>query len=49
VGKDTWVPDGGRVQRPSAIGIGGRYEDFHDGVLAAGTVVPNRRWFEVLP
>ena len=49
VGKDTWVPDGGRVQRPSAIGVGGRYEDFRDGVLVSGTVVPNRRWFEVLP
>src|SRR5262249_41974860 len=40
VGKDTWVPDGGRVLRPSVIGVGGRYEDFTDGVLAAGTVVP---------
>ncbi|HVQ26734.1 MAG TPA: sugar phosphate nucleotidyltransferase, partial [Planctomycetota bacterium] len=49
VGKDTWVPDGGRVLRPSVIGVGGRYEDFAEGVLAAGTVVPNRRWFEVLP
>jgi NDP-sugar pyrophosphorylase family protein len=49
VGKDTWVPDGGRVLRPSAIGVGGRYEDFAEGVLAAGTVVPNRRWFEMLP
>ena len=49
VGKDTWIPDGGRVLRPSAIGVGGRYEDFQEGVLAAGTVVPNRRWFEMLP
>ncbi len=49
VGKDTWVPDGARVSRPSAIGVGGRYEDFRDGVLEAGTVVPNRRWFEELP
>ena len=49
VGKDTWVPEGGRVMRPSAIGVGGRYEDFRDGMLAAGTVVPNRRWFEMLP
>jgi len=49
VGEDTWVPDGGRVVRPSVIGVGGRYEDFQDGVLAAGSVVPNRRWFEVLP
>jgi len=49
VGKDTWIPERGRVRRPSAIGVGGRYEDFHDGVLAAGSVVPNRRWFEELP
>jgi glucose-1-phosphate adenylyltransferase len=49
IGKDTWVPDGGRVLRPSAIGVGGRYEDFQQGVLAAGTVVPNRRWFDMLP
>lgn len=49
VGKDTWIPERGRVHRPSAIGVGGRYEDFRDGVLAAGTVVPNRRWFEELP
>ena len=48
VGKDTWVPDGGRVHRPSAIGVGGRYEDFRDGVLAPGTVIPNRRWYEEL-
>jgi glucose-1-phosphate adenylyltransferase len=49
IGKDTWVPDGGRMLRPSAIGVGGRYEDFRDGLLAAGTVVPNRRWFEMVP
>ena len=49
VGKDTWVPEGGCVRRPSSIGVGGRYEDFRDGVLEAGTVVPNRRWFEELP
>src|SRR5260221_2040721 len=48
VGKDTWIPEGGRVRRPSAIGVGGRYEDFRDGVLDAGTVVPNRRWYEEL-
>jgi len=48
VGKDTWVPEGGRMERPAAIGVGGRYEDFAGGVLAAGTVVPNRRWFEEL-
>jgi glucose-1-phosphate adenylyltransferase len=48
VGKDTWVPEGGRVQRPSSMGVGGRYEDLHEGVLAAGTVLPNRRWYEEL-
>jgi glucose-1-phosphate adenylyltransferase len=49
VGKDTWIPEGGHVRRPCSIGVGGRYEDFRDGVLEAGTVVPNRRWFEELP
>ncbi len=49
VGKDSWVPEGGRVFRPSSIGVGGRYEDFREGLLDANTVVPNRRWFEELP
>ncbi|MEQ1834443.1 MAG: sugar phosphate nucleotidyltransferase [Candidatus Eisenbacteria bacterium] len=48
VGKDTWLPDGAHVHRPSAIGVGGRYEDLRDGVLEPGTVVPNRRWYEEL-
>ncbi|MFM8559672.1 MAG: sugar phosphate nucleotidyltransferase, partial [bacterium] len=46
VGKDTWLPEHGRVQRPSMIGVGGRYEDLPEGVLPAGSVVRNRRWFE---
>jgi NDP-sugar pyrophosphorylase family protein len=49
VGKDTWVPDDGRVLRPASIGVGGRFEDFQDGLIAPGTMVPNRRWFEQLP
>ncbi len=48
VGKDSWIPPGGRVHRPASIGVGGRYEDFADGVLPSGTLVPNRRWFEEL-
>jgi glucose-1-phosphate adenylyltransferase len=48
VGKDTWIPDGGLVERPSAIGVGGRYEDLPGGRLEAGQLVPNRRWFEEL-
>jgi glucose-1-phosphate adenylyltransferase len=48
VGKDAWIPPGGRVQRPASIGVGGRYEDFVDGVLTPGSVVGNRRWFEEL-
>ena len=48
VGKDTWIPDGGLVERPSAIGVGGRYEDLPGGRLEAGHLVPNRRWFEEL-
>jgi hypothetical protein len=35
--------------RPSSIGVGGRYEDFKDGVVAPGTLVGNRRWYEELP
>jgi len=48
VGKDAWIPPGGRVERPASIGVGGRYEDFRDGALTAGSVVGNRRWFEEL-
>lgn len=48
VGKDTWIPPGGRVQRPASLGVGGRYEDFVQGVVTPGTIVPNRRWFEEL-
>ena len=48
VGKDSWIPPGGQVERPAQIGIGGRYEDFEGGRLPAGTLVPSRRWFEEL-
>ncbi|MBI5170280.1 MAG: glucose-1-phosphate adenylyltransferase [Candidatus Eisenbacteria bacterium] len=48
VGKDTWIPPGGRVMRPAQLGVGGRYEDFVDGVVPSGTLVGNRRWFEEL-
>jgi len=48
VGKDAWVPPGGHVLRPSSIGVGGRYEDFTDGVVTAGSIVGNRRWYEEL-
>jgi glucose-1-phosphate adenylyltransferase len=48
VGKDAWIPPGGRVRRPAALGVGGRYEDFVDGVLQPGSVVGNRRWYEEL-
>ena len=46
VGKDAWIPPHGHVMRPSQIGVGGRYEDFVNGVVPAGTLVGNRRWFE---
>ena len=48
VGKDAWIPPGGRMERPSMVGVGGRYEDFAEGTLPAGTIVRNRRWFEEL-
>jgi len=28
------------------VGVGGRYEDFRDGRVAAGSMVPNRLWFQ---
>jgi glucose-1-phosphate adenylyltransferase len=46
VGKDSWIPVGGRLERPAQIGVGGRWEDFENGVVRSGTVVKNRRWFE---
>lgn len=46
VGKDTWIEHDARVERPSSIGVGGRYEDLAGKHLAAGATVPNRRWFE---
>ncbi len=48
VGKDAWVPPGGVVHRPASIGVGGRYEDFAGGVVEAGTLVPNRLWYQEL-
>jgi glucose-1-phosphate adenylyltransferase len=48
VGKDTWIPEGGVVRRPSSIGVGGRYEDLPGGVLEAGSLVPNRHWYQEL-
>lgn len=46
VGKDAWIPPGGRIERPASIGLGGRYEDFVDGRLPSGSMVRNRLWFE---
>lgn len=46
VGKDAWIPPGGRIERPASIGVGGRYEDFQDGRIGSGVMVPNRLWFE---
>ncbi len=46
VGKDAWIPPGGHVERPASIGVGGRYEDFQDGRIPSGVMIPNRLWFE---
>lgn len=46
IGKDSWVPPGGRMQRPSQIGVGGRYEDFPGGVLPPGSLVTDRHWYQ---
>lgn len=48
VGKDAWIPPGGVAHRPASIGVGGRYEDFAEGVVPAGTMVPNRLWYQEL-
>jgi len=46
VGKDARIPPGGRVGRAVVIGVGSGPPDFDHGEVAAGTVVPNRRWYE---
>lgn len=46
VGKDTWLPEGAQVHRPSCIGVGGRYEDLPGNELPPGSIVRSRRWYE---
>lgn len=48
VGKDAVLPDGLKVGRSSVIGVGTRLADFRTLEVAAGTVTPNRSWFEDL-
>ncbi len=48
VGKDAVLPPGLQVGRSSVIGVGARPSDFDGGVVAAGTLQPNRSWFEDL-
>ena len=49
VGKDAILPAGLRVGRSSVIGVGARPADFESGEVAAGSLLPNRSWFEDLP
>jgi glucose-1-phosphate adenylyltransferase len=46
VGKDAVIPRGARVGRAAVVGVGGGPSDFEHGEVAAGTVVPNRPWYE---
>ena len=49
VGKDAILPAGLKVGRSSVIGVGARPADFESGEVAAGTLLPNRSWFEDAP
>jgi glucose-1-phosphate adenylyltransferase len=46
VGKDALIPRGARVGRAAVVGVGVGPPDFEHGEVAAGTVVPNRPWYE---
>jgi glucose-1-phosphate adenylyltransferase len=45
-GKDAILPSGVRIHAPAVIGVGTVAEDFRDGTLGAGSVIPNRIWYE---
>jgi glucose-1-phosphate adenylyltransferase len=46
VGKDAAIPAGLRVGRSVVIGVGSGVDDLPAGEIAAGTILPNRSWFE---
>lgn len=48
VGKDSLIPNGAQIARPSVVGVGAHPEDFPDNALAPGTLMPNRRWYEAM-
>ena len=48
-GKDAILPPGVRIDAPAVVGVGALPEDFAGGVLAAGSVTPNRTWYEERP
>ena len=45
-GKDAILPAGVHIEAPAVIGVGTVAEDFRDGALGAGSVIPNRIWYE---
>jgi hypothetical protein len=46
VGKDAVIPPGICVGRSSVIGVGNGPDELAGVEIAAGTIVPNRSWFE---
>ena len=48
VGKDAIIPEGLKVGRSSVIGVGTRPDDFREDSVSAGSLLPNRSWFEDL-
>ncbi len=46
VGKDATIPPGLHVGRSSVIGVGSGPGELPEDLVAAGTIVPNRSWFE---
>lgn len=45
-GKDAILPAGVRIEAPAVVGVGALPEDLAGGALGAGSVTPNRTWYE---
>jgi glucose-1-phosphate adenylyltransferase len=46
VGKDARIPDGMRIGRSTVVGVAAESKDFGPEEVAAGSILPNRSWFE---
>jgi glucose-1-phosphate adenylyltransferase len=46
VGKDARIPEAVRVGRSTVVGVAAEPADFTDHEVAAGSILPNRSWFE---